>query len=99
MDRARAAETGAPILRPVGAQGVTSQATPCATSSQTFRYHFVALGVTDDDEAVWSDHSTLLDPGVRFESGAPQARAHALTLAGLVLAPEDAARAGASGAT
>ena len=93
LDRARVAETGHQFFAQLARKGIASDAMRIFV--HTFRNHLIALGVTDDDEAVWAIIRRFLILEFDFESGAPQARAHALTLAGLVLAPEDAARAGA----
>jgi hypothetical protein len=93
LDQARTAETGARFFARLARKGAASDA--MHSFAQTFRTHLVALGVADDDEVVWAIIRRFLILEFDFESGAPQARAHALTLAGLVLAPEDAARDGA----
>lgn len=91
LERARTAESGAQFFASLARKGVASDA--MRNFAQTFRTHLVAFGVADDDEAIWAIVRRFLILEFDFESGAPQARAHALTLAGQVLAPEDAARA------
>ena len=91
LERARTAESGAQFFASLSRKGVSSDA--MRSFAQTFRTHLVAFGVADDDESIWAIVRRFLILEFDFESGAPQARAHALTLAGQVLAPEDAARA------
>ncbi len=91
LEWARTAETGTQFFARLARKGVASDAT--RSFAQTFRTHLVALGVADEDEAIWSIIRRFLILEFDFESVAPQARGHALTLAGLVLAPEDAGRA------
>lgn len=90
LEWARTARTGAEFFERLTLKGVASDA--MRGFAQTFRANLVAHGVADADEAVWSIIRQFLILEFDFESGAPQARAHALTLARQVLAPEDAAR-------
>lgn len=90
LEWARTARTGSDFFQRLTLKGVASDA--MRDFAKTFRTNLVAHGVADDDEAVWSIIRRFLILEFDFESGAPQARAHALTLARLVLAPEDAAR-------
>lgn len=91
LEWARTAKTGAQFLARLALKGVASDA--MRSFAQTFRSNLVAQGVADDDEAVWNIIRRFLILEFDFESGAPQARAHALTIARQVLAPEDASRA------
>jgi hypothetical protein len=91
LEWARMAKTGAQFFARLALKGVASEA--MRGFAQTFRINLVAQGVADDAEAVWNIIRRFLILEFDFESGAPQARAHALTIAGQVLAPEDAPRA------
>jgi hypothetical protein len=91
LEWARTAKTGVQFFARLGLRGVASDA--MRSFAKTFRANLVAHGVADDDEAVWSIIRRFLILEFDFESGAPQARVHALTLARQVLAAEDAARA------
>jgi hypothetical protein len=88
---ARTAKAGAQFFGRLTLKGVASDA--MRGFAQTFRANLVAHGVADDDEAVWNIIRRFLILEFDFESGAPQARVHALTIARQVLAPEDASRA------
>lgn len=88
---ARAAKTGVQFFERLALKGVASDA--MRSFAQTFRINLVAQGVADDDEVIWSIIRRFLILEFDFESGAPQARAHALTLARQVLAPDDTAQA------
>jgi hypothetical protein len=90
LEWARTARTGADFFQRLTLKGVASDA--MRDFAKTFRANLVAHGVADVDETVWSIIRRFLILEFDFESGAPQARAHALTLARQVLAPEDAAR-------
>jgi hypothetical protein len=90
LEWARTAKTGAQFFARLALKGVASEA--MRSFAQTFRANLVAKGVSDDDEAIWTIIRRFLILEFDFESGAPQARAHALTIAGQVLAPEDAGR-------
>lgn len=90
LEWARTARTGVEFFQRLTLKGVASDA--MRGFVKTFRANLVAHGVADVDEAVWSIIRRFLILEFDFESGAPQARAHALTLARQVLAPEDAAR-------
>lgn len=91
LEWARRAKTGVQFFARLALKGVASDA--MRSFAQTFRTNLVAQGVADDDEVIWSIIRRFLILEFDFESGAPQARAHALTLARQVLAPHDAARA------
>lgn len=90
LEWARTARTGAEFFQRLMLKGVASDA--MRGFAKTFRANLVAHGVEDVDEAVWSIIRRFLILEFDFESGAPQARAHAITLAKQVLTPEDAAR-------
>lgn len=90
LEWARTAKTGAEFFQRLTLKGVASDA--MRGFARTFRANLVAHGVADDNEAIWGIIRRFLILEFDFESGAPQARAHALTLARQVLAPEDAAR-------
>lgn len=91
LEWARTARAGARFFGRLALKGVASDS--MRSFAQTFRANLIAHGVADEDEAVWSIIRRFLILEFDFESGAPHARAHALTLARQVLAPEDAARA------
>ncbi|MGO8082293.1 hypothetical protein [Rhizobium leguminosarum] len=91
LEWARVAKTGAQLFERLALKGVASDA--MRSFARTFRANLVAKGVTDDDEAIWNIIRHFLILEFDFESGAPQARAHALTIATQVLAPEDVPRA------
>lgn len=90
LEWARTTKTGTEFFQRLTLKGVASDA--MRGFAQTFRSNLVAHGVADDNEAIWGIIRRFLILEFDFESGAPQARAHALTLARQVLAPEDAAR-------
>lgn len=90
LEWARTARTGAEFFQRLTLKGAASDA--MRGFVQTFRANLVAHGVPDNDEAVWGIIQRFLILEFDFESGAPQAQAHALTLARQALAPEDAAR-------
>jgi hypothetical protein len=91
LEWARGAESGVQFFARLEREGVASPA--MRTFAAAFRAHLVANGVADDDEATWAIIRRFLILEFDFESGAPQAKAHALTLASQVLAPEDKDRA------
>jgi len=93
LEWARKADNGAQFFARLALKGVASDQMRAFAS--TFRAHLIANGVANEDEAVWQIIRRFLILEFDFESGAPQAKAHAMTLARQVLAPEDAARAGA----
>jgi len=93
LEWARKAESGALFFARLALKGVASD--QMRNFAAAFRQHLVANGLADQDEAVWSILRRFLILEFDFESGAPEARAHALTLARQVLAPEDAGRSGA----
>lgn len=91
LEWARTAKTGAQFFARLALKGVSSDA--MRGFAETFRFNLVAQAVADDAEDVWNVIRRFLILEFDFESGAPQARTHALTVAGQVLAPEDASRA------
>jgi hypothetical protein len=91
LEWARKAESGSQFFARLAMQGVSSES--MRVFAKTFRSNLVAYGLADDDEAVWNIIRRFIILEFDFESAAPEAKAHALTLARQVLAPEDAARA------
>lgn len=91
LEWARSAKSGKQFFGRLALKGVASDA--MRSFAQTFRSNLVAYGVADDDEAIWGIFRRFLIIEFDFESAAPQARVHALTMATHVLAPEDAGRA------
>ena len=90
LEWAGIAKTGAQFFERLALKGVASDA--MRRFAQTFRTNLIAQSVADDDETIWNIVRRFLILEFDFESGAPQAQAHALTIAGQVLAPEDVAR-------
>lgn len=90
LEWARKAESGVQFFARLERKGVASPA--MRTFATAFRTHLVANGVADD-ETIWAIIRRFLIIEFDFESGAPQAKAHAITLAAQVLAPEDRDRA------
>lgn len=88
---ARAAACSTEFLGRIAAKGVASD--PMRNFVATFRTNLVAAGVADDDDAIWKVLRRFLILEFDFESTAPLARTHALTLARQVLADEDVSRA------
>ncbi|WP_245510003.1 NACHT domain-containing protein [Rhizobium ruizarguesonis] len=91
LEWARVAKSGKQFFERLALKGVASDA--MRSFAQTFRSNLVVYGVADEDEAIWGIFRRFLIIEFDFESAAPQARAHALTVAAQVLAPEDAGRA------
>ena len=79
LEWARTAKTGVQFVARLALKGVASDA--MRSFAQTFRANLVAKGVADDDEAVWSIIRRFLILEFDFESGAPQAQSHAVTIA------------------
>jgi hypothetical protein len=90
LEWARKAESGAQFFARLAMQGVSSES--MRVFATTFRSNLVSHGLADDDEAVWNIIRRFIILEFDFESAAPEAKAHALTLARHVLAPEDVAR-------
>jgi hypothetical protein len=90
LEWARQNKTGGEFFKRLKLKGVASDS--MRSFIQTFRDHLVAHGVAEEDEIIWSIICRFLILEFDFESGAPQARAHALTIAAQVLAPGDAER-------
>jgi len=90
LEWARTIKTGAEFFARLKLKGVASEA--MRGFVQTFRTHLVAQGIANDDEVIWSIFRRFLILEFDFESGAPHARDHALTIAGQVLAPQDVKR-------
>lgn len=91
LEWARRAESGVQFFARLALPGVASE--EMRTFTEAFRKHLVAQGVADDDEAIWDILRRFMILEFDFESSAPEARAHALTIARQVLAPEDVIRA------
>lgn len=91
LEWARGAESGVQFFARLALPGVASE--EMRTFTEAFRKHLVAQGVADDDEAIWVILRRFMILEFDFESSAPEARAHALTMARQVLAPEDVIRA------
>lgn len=90
LEWARTSKTGSDFFARLKFKGVASE--QMRSFAQAFRTHLIANGVADNDEVIWNIIRRFLILEFDFESGAPQARAHALTIAAQVLAPEDADR-------
>jgi hypothetical protein len=91
LEWAHRAQSGGQFFARLALQGVASE--DMRSFAKAFRSNFVAHGVADEDEAIWTIIRRFMILEFDFESTAPEAKAHALTLARQVLAPEDAARA------
>ncbi|MBB4124290.1 AAA family ATPase [Martelella radicis] len=93
LEWARRAQSGSQFFARLALKGVASE--EMRSFAESFRNNLVAQGVVDEDEVVWAVLRRFMILEFDFESAAPEAKAHALTLSGQVLAPEDAKRAGA----
>lgn len=91
LEWAHRAESGVQFFARLALPGVASE--EMRSFAKAFRSHLVAHGVADEDEAVWAIIRRFMILEFDFESAAPEAKAHALTLARQVLAPDDATRA------
>lgn len=91
LEWARRAESGVQFFARLALPGVASE--EMRSFAKAFRSNLVAHGVADEDEAVWAIFRRFMILEFDFESAAPEAKAHALTLARQVLAPDDATRA------
>ncbi|MGX9857367.1 hypothetical protein ACR03S_18340 (plasmid) [Limimaricola variabilis] len=91
LEWARRSESGVQFFARLALTGVASE--EMRSFAKAFRSNLVAHGVSDEDEAVWAIIRRFMILEFDFESAAPEAKAHALTLARQVLAPDDAARA------
>ena len=91
LEWARRAQSGSQFFARLALKGVASE--EMRSFAESFRNNLVAQGVTDEDEGVWAILRRFMILEFDFESAAPEAKAHALTLARQVLAPEDAKRA------
>lgn len=91
LEWARKAESGRQFFVRLALKGVASE--EMRSFASTFRKNLVACGVADEDEAIWAVFRRFLILEFDFESIAPEAKAHALTLANQVLAREDSTRA------
>ena len=88
---ARGAENGANFFARLREAGAAND--QMRQFAKTFRNHLITHGVTDDDEAIWRCLRRFHMLEFDFESTSPLSRTHALMLARLVLAHEDALRA------
>ncbi|NHB78231.1 hypothetical protein [Rhodobacter calidifons] len=91
LEWAHRAESGVQFFARLALPGVASE--EMRSFAKAFRSNLVAYGVADEDEAVWAIIRRFMILEFDFESAAPEAKAHALTLARQVLAPDDATRA------
>jgi hypothetical protein len=91
LEWAHRAESGVQFFARLALPGVASE--EMRSFAKSFRSNLVVHGVADEDEAVWAIIRRFMILEFDFESAAPEAKAHALTLARQVLAPEDATRA------
>ena len=91
LEWARRAQSGSQFFARLALKGVASK--EMRNFAVSFRNNLVTQGMADEDEAVWAVLRRFMILEFDFESAAPEAKAHALTLARQVLAPEDANRA------
>ncbi|WRH61842.1 MAG: hypothetical protein RSE12_15925 [Fuscovulum sp.] len=91
LEWAYRAESGVKFFARLALPGVASE--EMRSFAKAFRSNLVAHGVADEDEAVWAIIRRFMILEFDFESAAPEAKVHALTLARQVLAPDDATRA------
>ena len=91
LEWAHKAESGSTFFARFTLKGVASD--QMRSFAKAFQNHIVTFGVADDDETVWANIRRFIILEFDFESGAPQAKANALTLARLVLASNDATQA------
>ncbi|RVO96489.1 hypothetical protein [Sinorhizobium meliloti] len=87
LEWARAVATSADFFARLSATGIASEAMRDFVT--TFRANVVANGVADDDQAIWKLLRRFRILEFDFESGAPQARDHALLVARHVLSAQD----------
>ncbi|NTF39565.1 hypothetical protein [Agrobacterium rubi] len=90
LEWARAVATSTSFFARLSATGIASSAMREFVS--TFRANIIANGVADDDETIWKLLRRFRILEFDFESGAPQARDHALLVARHVLSAQDQAR-------
>ena len=91
LEWAHRAESGVQFFARVALPGVASE--EMRSFAKSIRSNLVVHGVADEDEVVWAIIRRFMILEFDFESAAPEAKAHALTLSRQVLAPEDATRA------
>jgi len=91
LEWARKAESGIQFFARLELKGVASE--QMRSFAEAFRNHLITYGIADDVEVLWAIIRRFLILEFDFESGASQAKSHALTLARQVLAAEDATRA------
>jgi len=87
---AHRADSGVQFFARLALPGAASE--KMRSFAKAFRRNLVAHGVADVDEAVWAIIRRFMILEFDFESAAPEAKAHALSLARQVLAPADATR-------
>lgn len=85
------AHSGSQFFARLALKGVASE--EMRSFAAAFRNNLVSQGVVDEDEAIWAIIRRFMILEFDFESNAPESKAHALTLARQVLAPEDTKRA------
>lgn len=90
LEWARAVASSAAFFKRISAKGVASP--EMRGFVKTFRANLASAGVQDDDEVIWKILRRFRILEFDFESGAPQARTHALFVARHVLSPEDGPR-------
>lgn len=93
LEWARAVATSASFFSRLSATGIASEAMRDFVT--TFRANLAANGVADDDGTIWKLLRRFRILEFDFESGAPQARDHALHVSRHVLSAQDQHRASA----
>ena len=91
LEWARRDHSSSQFFARLALKGVASE--KMRSFAESFRNNLVTQGMADEDEAVWAVLRRFMILEFDFESAAPEAKAHALTLARQVLALEDATRA------
>ncbi|RVI16806.1 hypothetical protein, partial [Sinorhizobium meliloti] len=87
LEWARAVANSADFFARLSATGIASEAMRDFVT--TFRANVVANGIADDDQTIWKLLRRFRILEFDFESGAPQARDHALLVARHVLSAQD----------
>ncbi len=90
LEWACVAENGKDFFKRLETKGVAGK--KMRAFGKTFRGNLVDAGVPDEDEELWNIIRRFQILEFDFESSSPLARTHALMLAGMALAPEDATR-------
>ena len=91
LEWARRDHSSSQFFARLALKGVASE--KMRSFAESFRNNLVTQGMADEDEAVWAVLRRFMILEFDFESAAPEAKAHALTLARQVLALADATRA------